>query len=52
MMHYNKNKSKIKILKIPIVLIKISETRILDHMYYTVVPQYCLHFCFVNFLAS
>ena len=32
MMHYNKNESKIKILKIPIVWIKISKTSILDHI--------------------
>ena len=33
MMHYDKNESKIKILKIPIVLVKISKTSILDHIY-------------------
>ena len=32
-MHYNENESKIKILKIPIVWVKISKTSILDHMY-------------------
>ena len=32
-MHYNKNESKIKILKIPIVWVKISKTSILDHIY-------------------
>ena len=32
MMHYNKNESKIKILKIPIVWVKISKTSILDHI--------------------
>ena len=33
MMQYDKNESKIKILKIPIVLVKISKTSILDHIY-------------------
>ena len=33
MMHFNKNESKIKILKIPIVWVKISKTSILDHIY-------------------
>ena len=46
MMHYDKNESKIKILKIPIVLVKISKTSILDHIY--IGPHIYMAQCKVN----
>ena len=44
MMHFNKNESKIKILKNPIVWEKISKTSILDHIY-IYIYIYILVFC-------
>ena len=45
MMHYNKNESKIKILKTPQILAKISKYSILDHIHWSNDATYFRSLC-------